>query len=121
MKLREVNIIIITIGVLAIAIFLTLFTDELGFDSSLGSDFILMLPGIIVSIIGIFVMTATKGLFVIPASGTVGIGLAYLLGGLNTQGYLTNDLLQSSTITQVQMLIIVSSVIIGGVKASRGS
>jgi len=114
MKQNESSIIIVVTLILGILIFLVLFGDTLGFDSSLGNDLVMVAPGIMLTVLGLYFTTVMRGLYIIPGSGVVGIALAYLLGQLETQGYTTSNLLQSLTVTQAQLLLVVAGFVIGG-------
>ena len=115
MKQNELSIIISVALVLSVVMFLVLYGDKLGFDSALGKDLVMVAPGVILTIVGLLITASLAGLYYIPGLGVVGVSLAYLLGQLDTQGYITSNLLQSLTIVQTQLLLVVAGFVIGGV------
>lgn len=116
MKKLDIFPIVMVVGtILTLAIFLTHYSSELSFDSDAGEDFITLLPGIVVTIIGFLVVSQLGGVWGLPGLGATGLGLAYLAEQLYDLGYISTQMLTGLTIGEVQLMIIVISCLTGGI------
>lgn len=99
--------------------FLVLFGEGLGFDPAISTDMVMVLPGLVITFAGFLISMTVRGLYLIPGCGCIGVGLAVLLGQMNSQSLLTAELLQNSTIYQAQMVVIVGCLVIGTFMGAR--
>lgn len=114
-RLREFIAILPIVSLFVVFIAMFYFAEDLGFDADMDTDFLLLLPGLAAFVIGIALLTVTKGTFAFPAMMVIGLGLAYLFGTLDTMDMLTTELKAGLTIEQIQLWIIVIFSLVGGI------
>lgn len=90
---------------------------DLGFDSQIAEDLMNVVPGLFFFIIGMAIISqgdlghpVTVGAFAF-----MGVGMGFFLNELYTVGIVTDSMLNPATLIQVQELIILGCVMIGGV------
>lgn len=114
-KLKELLTVLPIVSLVVVFLALFYFADNLGFDSDIDEDFLLVLPGLGAIVIGLALFAITRGMFAFPSLIVVGFGMAHLFGTLDTMGMLTTELKAGLTIEQIQLWIIVISALVGGI------
>ena len=113
-RATEIRVVAGFIGIIAIVIFLLLAGDTMGFDTTLATDLIQLIPSIVVIFIGAYFITLSSDIFTIGGFMAVGMGLAYMTETLNDMSILIPDLLSVSlTLTDLQLLLILCSALVG--------
>jgi len=103
---------------IAIFYFLISYSTNLGFDTDIGTDFIVVFPGLFVSIVGFLVVARISGLYSLPGMAAVGIGIAFLMEALYDLGYITTQMMTGLTIGEIQMWVIIIACFCGAIIAS---
>ena len=99
--------------VFALVAFFVTYTD-VSFDFV--SEYISLIPSIILIFVGIYGVNETNGGMLVGAFLVLGVGFAYLTGELNTMGILIPEILTVSlTLPYLQLIIVVFSGIIGAI------
>jgi len=114
---------IATLILIIVVTFLTLFYsgDILGLSPTIDSDYITLVPGLFIFIIGAGATWTVRGVYQFASMSCVGIGVAILIGDMHTLGLVTEELLAGLTLAQLQLWTIVISGIAGGIiVASNG-
>jgi len=111
----------VTVALVAIIVYLTQgYATSLNIDDSIGSGLATVFPGMLITVMGILAIRQTENSpMSIGSYGAVGIGLVVLLGELYTASIITEDILDPATITQVQTLVMVVMLLIGGFVSAR--
>lgn len=85
-----------------------------GISPTLGANLLSILPGLLVTILGMFSFRETIGRVSAPgAAAVVGLGLAVLLSEMNTSGMITAAMLAPATLIQFQGVVFVASLLLG--------
>lgn len=119
-KKRNFNlaVIIAFVPLVALAYFLSQgYAVELGFDSGMASDIMGALPGLFLFIIGMGIIATIEigNPAIVAGFTTIGIGIAFLLQTLYTNGVITEIMLDPATILQVEEMVIIGCAMVGGV------
>ena len=111
---------VVTAALMVVVVFLALFYfgDQLGFATNIETEFVQVLPGLFIFIVGMLIVATVKGVFTLPGMMIVGVGVAYLFGTLDTMGYITSQMLTGLTIAQLQLWIIIISTLFGAIAAA---
>ena len=111
---------VVTAALMVVVVFLALFYfgDQLGFATNIETEFVQVLPGLFIFIVGMLIVATVKGVFTLPGMMIVGVGVAYLFGTLDTMGYITAQMLTGLTIAQLQLWIIIISTLFGAIAAA---
>ena len=107
-------------GFLGIIILFVVSGDSLGFDSAFTTDFISLLPGITVFIVGAATISfLDSALFVLVGFSGLGVGMAIIVDELNTAGVLIPEIISSSfTLNDLKIATILVFVILGAIASS---
>ena len=105
------------LGVLIIAIFLVYAGDYVGIDAEVSTDLIGVFPGLCFIIVGCLILgTFRNEMFILPGFGAIGIGLAILLGEMNTFGIVVDVwITEGYNLIGLQGFSIVMSLILGAI------
>ena len=109
------------LGVLIIGIFLVYAGDDIGINAEVNNDLIGVLPGLSVVIIGCLILGAnTSEMFILPGFGAIGVGMAILLGEMNTFGIVVDVwITEGYNLIGLQGFSIVMSLILGAIVTTR--
>ncbi|MBW2671993.1 MAG: hypothetical protein JRD89_01090 [Deltaproteobacteria bacterium] len=117
----ELQMVVPVVLVLVVVIILVLIGDYLGFAGTFTTDFVSVLPGLVVFVVGagsLVVVGSTS--FAIAGFAVMGIGLCILIDEMNTAGILIPDILTSTfTLDKLQLTILIFFIIIGAIAAVR--
>ena len=105
----------ITVLIIAVFMFVVLRPGTLNMSATAGSTLMTLFPGIFVSIICLFVIADSRGVFLAPAIMGLGMSLCYLVGEANTLGLVTASMLSGLSVSQLQIWIMAMSALLGGV------
>ncbi len=107
-------------GLLAIIILFTTQGSGLGFDSDFTNDFISILPGISVFVVGaIMIALIPSPLFILAGFSGMGVGLAVLVDELNTATILIPEILTDDfTLNDWKIISILIFVLLGALAAT---
>lgn len=94
--------------------FLGDYAPSLGISSSLTDMFIQVIPGVFITLLGLVGASKARGASIVGSFMAIGVGLALLLGEMNTAGILTEWILSGVTLIQVQGIVIIFTIIFGG-------
>jgi len=114
-RLKELLTVLPIVSLVIVFLAMFYFAEDLGFDTDIETDFLLLLPGLAGFVIGMTLFAITKGMFAFPALMVVGLGLAHLFGTLDTMGMITAQMKTGLTIAQIQLWIIVIFSLVGGI------
>lgn len=109
MKGSMLKIPMAVVGVLAIVIFLIFAGESLGLPSDTPTQLSAVLPGMIIFFVGVVVI-GTQGLsvFAFPGFLGIGIGLALLMGEMNTANIVIPSVAKGGlTLEQMQYFVII--------------
>jgi hypothetical protein len=111
---------LVTLGVFMVILVIYFFfqmgyATPLGLDASIDDSLIAVFPGLFVTIIGLVAITRLNTPLIIGAFGAVGIGLAVLMNEMYDAAIVTDIMLGGTTIAQIQTLVIILSLLMGGV------
>jgi hypothetical protein len=112
-SLRAFEIIGIAVILLCFVIFLYFAGPYLGLNNVILTDFIYLMPGLLVFAIGITVVFVARGIASIPAAFFCGVGLAILIGNMNTLGLITTQMLSNLSLISAQVWIIIFMTMVG--------
>ena len=115
LKRMDVQIVAIAVLFVVMVMFLMVSKDTLRLPPTIDEDFIRLLPGIVVVVLGLYLTATTRNYFSIASMFAVGIALAFLVGEMDDLGMVTVDMLNGLTVDQLQLWIVVVSTILGGV------
>jgi len=119
-SLSETQIVMGIISIIATVMFLVLVGEDVGFDSSLASDFVMFMPSLFMMFIGVALLSVYRGSYVMGGFIMLGIGVSHLTGTLNDLSILVPDLLTTNfTITNLQLVIIIFAALIGAAFSTR--
>ena len=92
------------------------YADSLGLEATIDDSLVAVLPGLFVTLIGLVTIGAAfSHPLVIGGFGAVGIGLAVLFDEMYDAAIINSTLLAGATMTQVEVITIVVSLLMGGV------
>ena len=92
------------------------FGTGLGLPTTLGDDLITLLPGLVLTVFCVFAAATQKGPLSAGACAVLGVGLSILLSELYTMGVVTDAMLNTATLAQYQLILVVVGFIFGVVK-----
>lgn len=113
----------IAIG-LTLAVMLGLFYSgtEIGLESDVTTDFIMVMPGLFLFVVGaIMVVLVGLSIYALPTFGVTGIGLALLFEYMSNQGLISDQLLSGLTVGEVQLIIIIFGFLVGAIVGAVGA
>lgn len=110
----------IIVGLLAIVILFTTQGSDLGFDSDFTNDFISLVPGIAVFVVGaIMIALIPSPLFILAGFSAMGVGMAILVDELNTAAVLIPEIVTTDfTLNDLKIVSILFFVLLGAIAAS---
>jgi len=119
MRKSELKIAATILMVVVIIMFFLYAGTYLGLPANTAEKFTMVLPGIVIFFIGVAgLVSQGRSIFALPAFLGVGIGLAILVGELNTQNIVVPSLATGGiTVGQMQQFIIILCGLLGGVIA----
>jgi hypothetical protein len=99
---------------------------DLGFgvDSNIiTTQFLVVMPALFLFIIGVYLLVNITGLFIIPAFGVLGMGLAQLLRAMYNPplSMITPSMMSGLTIESIMFVTVVISLIFGGILGATTS
>lgn len=108
------------VGLLAIIILFVTQGTELGFDSDFTTDFISILPGIAVFVVGaIMIVLIPSPLFILAGFSAMGVGFAILADELNDASILIPQIINDDfTLNNLKIISILFFVLLGAIAAS---
>jgi hypothetical protein len=110
------GIAVFALSVIVVSWFLVNYGSTISVSAILGSNVIVVLPGLLITFLGIIaVVEAQGGLGVVGCFALMGVGLAILLGEMYTVGVIDDVLLAGATLVQLQAITIIISLLMGGV------
>lgn len=107
-------ILIIALLIVIVMAFLYLGVD-LGFNAMATSDFLNVLPYLFFFILGLYIIITIGGMYMLPAFGILGFGLAGLLREMWVLGMVTPEMMTGLTIEEIMFWTVLISLIFGGV------
>ena len=113
----------IAIG-LTLAVVLGLFYTgtDIGLDSDVTNNFIMVMPGLFLFAVGaIIVVLVGLSIYALPAFTVSSIGLALLFEYMFNQGLISDQLLSGLSVGDIQLIIIVFGFLIGAIVGAVGS
>ena len=105
----------ITVLIIGVFYFIVLNPGTINMSSGAGSTLITLFPCIFVSLICLYVIADSRGVFLAPAIMGLGMSLCYLVGEANTLGLVTASMLSGLSVSQLQIWIMAMSALLGGV------
>jgi len=103
--------------IVVIIITLTYGKTPLGLESDVDTTLATLFPGLFIVTVGFIMVGITRGIYLFPAIGGVGLGFAILFEEMDTLGLITTDMFYGLTIGQLQAWCIILGLVIGGVTA----
>jgi hypothetical protein len=111
----NLGLLVAIVAVLCIIIFLVFVPPaSLGLDSGLLTSILAVLPGLIITVVGILGIGRDDAL-VIGGYGAAGLGIAILMGELYTASIINDTMLSGATLGGLEALIVVLSLVMGAV------
>jgi len=107
-------ILIMALLIVIVMAFLYLGVD-LGFNAMATSDFLNVLPYLFFFILGLYIIITIGGMYMLPAFGILGFGLAGLLREMWVLGMVTPEMMTGLTIEEIMFWTVLISLIFGGV------
>ena len=114
---NDFKVIVAVIMVIFIVITLTYIGGDIGFTQDMQDDFVSVLPGLSIFVVGAIIMAVIgPNMFVGAAFGVMGLGLSILVEEMNTAEILIPDILTTSfTLGDLQITVLVFFILIGAV------
>jgi hypothetical protein len=113
-------IFIIAVLIIMIMVFLYIGVD-FGFNVSSTSDYLAVLPYIFFFVIGLYVIVAIGGIYMLPAFGILGFGVAGLLKAMFDRGMITPEMMTGLTIDQIMFWTVIIAILFGGILTAMTS
>jgi hypothetical protein len=107
-------IIIIALLVVIVMAFLYLGVD-LGFDATSTASFLAVLPYLFFFVIGLYIIINIGGVYMLPAFGILGFGLAGMLNAMYDLGMVTTEMMTGLSIEEIMFWTVLISLIFGGI------
>ena len=116
----DFKIVAIIVGLLAIIILFTTQGSELGFDSDFTNDFISILPGIAVFVVGATMIALIPSpLFILAGFSAMGVGLAVLVDELNSAAVMIPEILTDDfSLNDLKVISILIFVLLGALAST---
>ena len=105
---------IIAVLIVMIMVFLYIGVD-FGFNISSTADYLAVLPYIFFFVIGLYVIVAIGGIYMLPAFGILGFGVAGLLKAMFDRGMITPEMMTGLTIDQIMFWTVIIAILFGGI------
>jgi hypothetical protein len=112
-----VKIAAVAVSLVAVVATLTYGKTVLGLAADIDVSFAVLLPGLAIVGVGCVMVAITPGVFKFPSFFMIGLGVAVLLGEMNSLSLLTPTMLEGLTVAQLQVWVIVVSLIFGALAA----
>ncbi len=114
---NDLKVVVAVVMVIFIVITLTYIGSDVGFTQDMQDDFITILPGLSIFVVGAFALAVIgSSVFAIAGFGVMGLGLAVLVEEMNTTEILIPDILTTSfTLGDLQITVLVFFILIGAV------
>ena len=117
-------VIIAFVPLIALAYFLSLdySITDLGFDSQIATDIMSVAPGLFLFLINVAIISQIESGHPAMVGGFAfgGVGLVLLIQELYDINVITDSIIGQATILQVQELVLVASILLGGVVWATG-
>ena len=97
------------------------YATSLGIDAALGTNLLAVLPGLLISIVGVLFISGMRGSFSVIGFGALSVGLATLLQGMYDGGIVVDAMLGGATLIQYQTIIVIMGLVLGGVVYAGGN
>jgi hypothetical protein len=107
-------IFIIAVLIVMIMVFLYIGVD-FGFNVSSTSDYLAILPYLFFFVIGLYIIVSIGGIYMLPAFGILGFGVAGLLNAMFDQGMITPEMMTGLTIDQIMFWTVLIALMFGGI------
>lgn len=122
---NDLKVVVGIFMVIVLVITLVYLGGDLGFTQDMQDDFISVLPGLSIFVVGAFALAAIgPSMFAIAGFGVMGLGLAILVDEMNTAEILIPDILTTTfTLGDLQLIILVFFTLMGAIvsaMAGRG-
>ena len=122
MRKRDITIFEIIAGatmIIGIVMFVALYGGSVGFTAEVKNDLVLLMPGLLFFVIGVIVTAvAARGIWAVPMMLVTGIGLAVMVGTLDSLGLITAQMYYGLTLPQTQVWVILLFGLLGAVLAA---
>lgn len=113
------KILIMVVSPIIVVVFLVYAGNYLGLSDRFSQNLAYVLPGLVTFMIGAaMILTIKTSIFFVPSFGVMGVGLAILLEEMYTVGIVVDALFVPLTLVEVQIIIIILSILFGGVAAA---
>jgi hypothetical protein len=86
-----------------------------GFNVSSTADYLAVLPYLFFFIIGLYIIVSIGGIYLLPAFGILGFGVAGLLREMWVRGFITPEMMTGLSIDQIQLWTVIIALIFGGI------
>lgn len=112
-KLDVRFIFIIAVLIVMVMAFMYLGTD-FGFNATSTADYLGVLPYLFFIIIGLYIIVSIGGIYMIPAFGILGFGVAGLIREMWLLGMVTVQMMSGLTIDDIMFWTVLISLVFGG-------
>jgi hypothetical protein len=113
-KLDVRFIFIIAVLIVMVMAFMYLGVD-FGFNVSSANDYLAVLPYLFFFIIGLYIIVSIGGIYMLPAFGILGFGIAGLLREMWVRGMITPEMMTGLSIDQIMFWTVIIALIFGGI------
>lgn len=86
-----------------------------GFNVSSTADYLAVLPYLFFFIIGLYIIVSIGGIYMLPAFGILGFGVAGLLKAMYDRGMITPEMMTGLSIDQIMFWTVLIALIFGGI------
>lgn len=107
-------IFIIAVLIVMIMVFLYIGVD-FGFNATSTSDYLAVLPYLFFFIIGLYIIVSIGGIYMLPAFGILGFGVAGLLREMWVLGMITVEMMTGLSIDDIMFWTVLIALIFGGI------
>ena len=114
MRLKEFTPVLPVVFLIFVFVALFYIGDDLGF-TDMDTQYLQVLPGLILFVVGVIMLSTTNRDFSLPALVIIGVGLAWLFGTLDTMDMISDQLKAGLTIDEIQLWIILIFTLAGGI------
>lgn len=101
--------------VVVMVVVLLLFRENIGLPVNITNNFAMLLAGAAISVVGIFVVIGSAGLYSILGMPIMGLGIARLLNDMYALNYITDMMLSGLIITDLYMWCIILGLLFGAI------
>ena len=99
----------------ALIIALTYGKDALSLEADVDTTLATLFPGLFIVTVGFIMVGVTRGIYLFPATGALGIGFAILFEELDALSLITGEMYSGLTLGQLQTWLIILGFMFGGV------